>query len=91
MRKPRRLPATTTRFPSSAHVPSFIDTSLVRARAKLSDTVATEQMASDMREAAYREGGMTREGLSLLGYSSKQIDSLAPAARELADAQAALT
>jgi hypothetical protein len=44
-----------------------------------------------MREAAYREGSLTREGLELLGYTGLQIDAHAKAARILAHQQAAMT
>jgi hypothetical protein len=50
-----------------------------------------ERMASDMREAAYREGGVTVDGLKLLGYTAAQIAAHADAARIIADQQAAMT
>lgn len=71
-------------------IPSFIDTSLVPARAKLNEAQATRQMAEDMREAAYREGGVTETGLELLGYSKGQIATIAGPARELANELAGL-
>lgn len=86
-----RLPARGSRLTPQPHVPSYIKSSLVRPRAALSALEAIEQMASDMREAAYREGGLTREGLELLGYSSAQIDTHAAAARQLANKQAVMS
>lgn len=86
-----RLPARGSRLAPQPTIPGFIKTSLVRARAALSPLETVEQMASDMREAAYREGGLTREGLELLGYSSQQIDTHACAARQLANKQAVLS
>lgn len=87
-----RLPAAPShRLAPQATVPAFIDTSMVPARAGLSDAQAVARMASDMRECLYREGGLTREGLELLGYTPAQIDSHAPKARRLANAQAVMT
>lgn len=82
-------PGTTLR--AHATVPAFIETSMVPARAGLSADAATKRMASDMREAAYRDGGLTKEGLELLGYSPEQISALAPKARRLANELAVMT
>ncbi|UPJ43903.1 hypothetical protein IVB40_07490 [Bradyrhizobium sp. 40] len=86
-----RLPARGSRLIPQPAIPDYIKTSLVPARARLSPLETIEQMASDMREAAYREGGLTREGLELLGYSSAQIDTHVAAARQLANKQAVLS
>lgn len=86
-----RLHARGSAVPPQATIPVFIETSLVPARAGLAGSSAVQRMASDMREAAYREGGVTREGLELLGYTPAQIDTLAADARRLAHQQAALT
>lgn len=88
-RHPRHS-APSVRKPRAA-VPDFIDSSLVPPRALLDDALATQQMASDMREGAYREGGVSRDGLELLGYTAAQIDGLASAARALANQQAGMT
>lgn len=86
-----RLPARGSRFTPQVAVPAFIPTSMVPPRAALSDDDTVKRMASDMREAAYREGGLTREGLQLLGYTDKQIDAHAGAARRLANEQAVMS
>lgn len=86
-----RLPgASNTQKPQPA-IPTFIASSLVPARAALSRDDAIRQMASDMREAAHREGGMTAEGLELLGYTPEQIATLVRPARLMANKIAALT
>lgn len=82
--RPSRSSGVTTTF-RRFNVPAFIDSSAVPPRADMSDAAATRQMAQDMREAAYREGGMTRDALQLLGYTAAQIDRLVPAARLQAD------
>lgn len=87
-----RLPALGgSRLTPQAKVPAFIDTSMVPARAGLDPVQTVERMASDMREAAYREGGMTREGLELLGYSGSQIDAHVAAARSMANKLAVMS
>lgn len=86
-----RLPAMRRPALPYASVAKLIDTSLVRARCTLSGKAALEQMASDMREAAYREGGLTRDGMELLGWTGAQIDSLARDARALANTQAVMS
>jgi hypothetical protein len=48
-------------------------------------------MASDMREASHREGGMTRDDLERLGYTAAQIDEHGAAARQLANRQAVMS
>lgn len=89
--RPRRMPGVTSTPRPRPTIPNFIDTSLVRARSALSDGEATRQMASDMREAAYREGGLTEHGLELLGYTPRQITSLVPPARIMANELAGLS
>jgi hypothetical protein len=86
-----RLPSRASRLPPQPSIPGYIKSSLVAPRAALGPIETIEQMASDMREAAYREGGLTREGLELLGYSSTQIDTHAGAARQLANKQAVMS
>lgn len=86
-----QLPGVTTAFKTPVRIPPYIGSSMVPPRAHMSTEQATRQMADDMREAAYREGGLTREGLELLGYTPLQIDSLATAARARANRLAALT
>lgn len=93
MRRSRcnRLPARGTKVSPQATVPAFIETSLVPARGSLDAKQSVRRMASDMREAAYRDGGLTRDGLELLGYTPAQIDAHAADARRLANQQAGLT
>lgn len=86
-----RLGGRPARLARQAAVPAYIDTSMVPARSGLSGLAAVERMASDMREAAYREGGLTREGMELLGWSKIQIDLYVIAARDLANKQAVMT
>lgn len=69
----------------------FIDSSLVSARSAMSRDQAIRQMASDMREAAHREGGVTSDGLELLGFTPAQIADLVRPARVMANKLAALT
>lgn len=86
-----RLPARGSRVTRQATVPSYIDTSLVAARAGLPDEAAIQQMASDFREAAGAGRGLDREDLERLGYAGKQIDRLHRVARLMANEQAAMT
>jgi hypothetical protein len=83
-------PGVATTFRLQPAIPSFIDSSLVRPRASLSGAAITRQMASDMREAALREGGITRDDLEVLGWTSAQIDKYVAAAREQAQALSGL-
>ncbi len=78
-REPRSRPAAT--------VPAFIDSSLVPARSQLSGAAAIARMAQDMREAAYREGGLTEDGMALLGWTAGQIKLHVVDARTLANRQ----
>lgn len=86
-----RLPARGSRLTPQATVPGYIATSMVPARSTLPESAVVRRMASDMREAAYREGGVTVDGLKLLGYSAAQIATHVDAARIMADQQAAMT
>ncbi|UZE47945.1 hypothetical protein ONR75_24215 [Rhodopseudomonas sp. P2A-2r] len=88
-RRPRRMPGV-TRIPPVITVSKLIDTCVVAPRCAMDATTATRQMASDMREAAYREGGLTHDGLMLLGYSDDQIATLVKPARALADQMASV-
>jgi hypothetical protein len=72
-------------------VSPIIESSFVKPRAGMDDGAARAQMASDMREASSREGGITREGLELLGWTSLQIDRHASAARIKAQALSGMT
>jgi hypothetical protein len=89
-RRPRRLPGVTSTL-SIIRISPLIGTCVVAPRSTMDKATATRQMASDMREAAYREGGMTEDGLMLLGYSDQQIATLVKPARALADQLAALS
>lgn len=93
MRRPRpahRLPraAGITSTRRQATVPAFIESSLAKPRAGLVGTAAVRQMAIDFREAFGREGGVSRDDLTTLGWTKPQIDTLADAAREQAQASA---
>lgn len=84
MPRAHRVPNGPSLLPALPTVPGFIDTALVKPRAGLSDADATRQMADDMRLGAFREGGVTRESLALLGYTTAQIDRLGDRARQRA-------
>lgn len=86
-----RLPAATRPRPVQPSIAPFVDTSLVPARAGLDATATVAQMASDMREASHREGGMTRDDLERLGYTAAQIDTHAAAARARANELAVMS
>lgn len=90
IRRARRLPGVTTTFQPQPTIPCYIATSFVKPRAGLPDDVAKRQMASDMREASHREGGMTRDDLKLLGWTGAQIDRLGDAARVRAQAMSGM-
>ncbi|WP_438278121.1 hypothetical protein [Nitrobacter sp.] len=78
-------------FQPALTIPAFIDSALTRPRAGLSGEAATRVMAEDMRQAAQREGGLSRDDMLLLGWTAAQIETLVPAARERAQALAGLT
>lgn len=84
----RRIPAAASVLAPLPSIPPFIGTALVAPRAGLTGREAVRQMADDFRQAAYREGGITRDGLALLGWKASQIDTLAGEARELAQRDA---
>lgn len=65
-------------------IPKFIATSFVQPRAAMPDSVAIGQMAEDMREGAYREGGVTENDLMVRGWTAEQIKRIAAPARQLA-------
>ena len=85
-RRTRRLPGISN-IPPIATVSPIIDTSLVAARSTLTEKAAVDQMADDFRTIATRSGGVTREDLSVAGWTTAQIDAHGTAARELADHQ----
>lgn len=91
MRRPRRIPNGPTVLPPYPAVPPFIASAVVPPRSSLPDEAATVRMAEDMREAGTREGGVSRDGLALLGWTGRQIDRLAGAARELAHRDAVMS
>lgn len=91
IRRTSRLPGVTTTFQPRPSIPGYIGTSFVQPRAGLPDDAAKRQMASDMREAYHREGGVTRDDLKLLGWTGGQIDRLADAARIRAQAMSGMT
>lgn len=78
-------------LPANAIVPSFIDSALIKPRASLQGQTATRQMADDMRQAGHREGGVTRDDLSRMGWTPLQIDTHAAAANIQAQAMSGLT
>lgn len=86
-----RLPGVTSSLKPPITIASFIASSLVPARSAMNRDDAIKQMASDMCEAAHREGGVTAEGLELLGYTPEQITALVRPARVMANRLAALT
>lgn len=89
-RRARRLPGITSAIKPQPRISPLIDTCVVRPRCTMDRNAAIQQMASDMREASYREGGLTETGLQLLGYSDDQIAELVKPARALADRLAAV-
>lgn len=78
-------------FRPALTIPAFIDSALTPPRAALQGETATRVMAEDMRQAAQREGGLSRDDMLLLGWTCSQIDALVPAARQRAQALAGLT
>lgn len=79
-----RLPAAQRPPLGYFSVPGFIDTALVAPRAGLAPTAAVKRMADDMRQAGYREGGISEDDLARLGWSSGQIKTYGADARALA-------
>lgn len=88
IRRTPRLPGVTTAFRPQPRVPDYIATSFVRPRAAMPDNTAIGQMAEDMREGAYREGGVTETDLMVRGWTPAQIKRLAAPARQLAQHRA---
>lgn len=79
-----RLPAAKLAPAPYFTVPDFIDSALVSPRAALAPTAAVKRMADDMRQADYREGGITEDDLARLGWTSGQIKTLGADARAMA-------
>ncbi len=79
-----RLPAARRPQAAQAAVPDYIDTALVRPRAPLSPSETIKRMADDMREASYREGGLTEEDLERKGFTRAQVKAYAADARIMA-------
>lgn len=55
------------------------------SRPELKGLRAVAAMADDMRVIRTRNGGVTREDLSVVGWSISQIDTHGSAAREMAE------
>ena len=79
-----RLPARRIKQRSRPSIPDFIATALVAPRAGLSPSDTVTRMAEDMREAAYREGGVSEADLLRRGYTATQIKLHGEDARALA-------
>ncbi|MGY3527722.1 hypothetical protein [Bradyrhizobium sp. USDA 4452] len=79
-----RLPAISRTPAALATIPNYIDTALVKPRAPLSPSETVRRMADDMREASYREGGLTEDDLERKGFTRSQIKAHAADARALA-------
>lgn len=90
IRRARRMPGTTTIFQPRPTIPDFIPTSFVQPRGLMPDSTAIGQMAEDMREATYREGGVTEDDLKVKGWSAGQIKRLGDDARQLAQQRASM-
>lgn len=88
IRRTRRLPGVSTTFQPRPHIPDYIPTSFVQPRATMPDGTAIGQMADDMREGAYREGGVTEDDLKVKGWTAAQIKRLGEDARHLAQRRA---
>lgn len=91
IRRTARLPGVASTPRPQPKIPRFIASSMVPPRAAMADSDAKRQMADDMREGGQREGGMTRDGLLLLGWLPSQIDRLADAARVRAQSLSVMT
>jgi hypothetical protein len=76
-----RLPGKARSLPVLPSIPAFIDTALTGPRARLSPSETVRRMAEDMREAAYREGGVSEADLLGRGYTAAQIKLHVEAAR----------
>jgi hypothetical protein len=67
-------------------VTSAPTSAITAARAPMTGKAAVEQMADDMRIINTRNGNVTTDDLSLLGWTGKQIAEHGAAAREAAAA-----
>jgi len=65
-------------------IPAFIDTALVKPRGTLSPQATVKQMASDMLNGSYRDGGVSADDLVQLGYTRAQVKTHGEDARQLA-------
>lgn len=90
IRRHSRLPGVPSYFKAQPRIPDFIATSFVQPRAAMPDGTAIGQMADDMREAAYREGGVTEDDLKVKGWTPAQIKRLGDDARQLAQQRAGM-
>lgn len=79
-----RLPAVSRSLPTQPAIPAYIDTALVKPRPAHSPSETVKRMADDMRQASYREGGVTEDDLQRLGWTPGQIKTHGPDARALA-------
>jgi hypothetical protein len=86
-----RITAGPSFLPQPPTIPAFIDSALVKPRAGLEGQAAIRQLAEDMRQAAHREGGLSRDELQLMGWTSTQLDELAGRARIRAQSLAGMT
>lgn len=86
-----RLPGLSRGTSAVPSIPAFIATSFVYPRANMTDAQATAQMAEDMRQAAYREGGVSELDLEILGFTPRQIRELSGHARRVAQARSVAT
>jgi hypothetical protein len=85
------LPATRRLAPAYGRVPDFIASSAVKPRAAMSASEAVRQMAEDMRQAEYREGGVSADDLEALGFTRAQIKTHGADARARAQALAGVS
>ncbi len=88
--RPPRHSAPSIRRPQPV-IPGFIASSLTPPRATLSAAAAIHRMAEDMRDAAYREGGISVDELEALGFTPAQIKAHARDASRRAHALAVMT
>lgn len=79
-----RLPSLRRTLVPQLRVPTYIDTALVKPRSDLSPNETIKRMADDMRQAGYREGGITEGDLEQLGFTRGQIKTYGADARALA-------
>ena len=79
-----RLPGRSRPLPAHPTIPAFIDSALIPSRGSLTGAAAVRQLAEDFRQASFREGGVNRDDLALLGWSAGQLAELAAPATLLA-------